>query len=90
MKTDTKDLVNTSLAKYFTFSTKSDPFFLEAAKDIEGKIAIEIPKKLVSRIKACDFTLQNESTADLHDNGYSPLTPPIKITATPSDRSVNQ
>lgn len=80
MKSDTKDLVNTPLAIYFAFSTKSDPLFIEIAKETEGKLTVSIHKNLIGRIKACDFTLQNESTADL-----SPLTPPIKVNGVPAE-----
>lgn len=94
MKTDTKDLVDTPLSKYFSFSNKCDPFFIEPASETghSGKLVLSIPKNLLSRIRACDFTLQNEATIDISKaNGeHSPLTPPLQNYASPSDRSLKQ
>jgi len=93
MKTDTKDLIDTPLSKYFSFSNKSDPFFIEPASDEQpGKLLLTIPKNLLSRIRACDFTLENEVAVDIPKNNepHSPLTPPLQNYATSSDRSLKK
>jgi len=94
MKTDTKDLAETPLSKFFNLSTKSDPFFIEPSSEPAqpGKLALSIPKNILSRIRACDFTLQNEVTGDLSkiNEVYSPDISSLKMGGTPSDRSLKQ
>lgn len=57
MKNDMKDFIQTPLAYYFNFSTKSDPFLVVPSKEIEDidnldKIVLPIPNLLTNRVKA--------------------------------------
>ena len=52
-----KDFIQTPLAYYFNFSTKSDPFLVVPSKEIEDidnldKIVLPIPNLLTNRVKA--------------------------------------
>ena len=93
MKNDTKDIIDTPLAKYFNFSSKSDPFLVYPSKEMEhadDKIILYISKNLINRIRACELVILEESVHE-HMNekahGNSGMKPPIE---SPSDRSLNK
>lgn len=55
MKNDTRDLIETPLAKYFNFSAKSDPFLVFPSKETgpsSDKLVLYISKNLINRIRA--------------------------------------
>jgi len=93
MKNDTKDIIETPLAKYFNFSSKSDPFLVYPSKEMEhadDKIILYISKNLINRIRACELVILEESVHE-HMNeknhGNSMTKGPIE---SPSDRSLNK
>jgi hypothetical protein len=61
MKNDTDFLNNSSLSKFFNFSSDSDPFLVALSESISNeKLSIPINEELLSSIRNCQFILLQE------------------------------
>jgi len=95
MKNDTRELVESPLAKFFNFSSKSDPFLVYPSKELQqtdDKIVLYISKNLINRIRACELVILEESVHE-HINDKNTSVNPHSNSKTfenPSDRSLQK
>jgi len=93
MKNDTRDLGETCLAKFFNFSSKSDPFLVYPSKEVNQngeKIILYISKNLINRIRACELVILEESVHEHINEKSTPNHGGSKTYETPSDRSIQR